>query len=231
MEMHVRATHSSGSPLANWQMTPTMPDIHVVRDIPAFSSLRCQMLIVLAVIALPSIAAAQDTRAGAIAAEQAEKATRLAPHVPTKAERLIDTAQRILIEQPSGFYPYFGSVYSGGGFTLGRRLPALHRRPHALERRRAVLRKELQAHRGERIASPGHAAGTIDVRARAGWRDATQVPFTVSASTARRTRRRHFRMQQAYAGGDVVVPSGHNGSCLRPARHTRTTRSRARRAT
>ena len=24
-----------------------------------------------------------------------------------------------LVEQPAGFYPYFDSVYSGGGFTLG----------------------------------------------------------------------------------------------------------------
>ena len=27
--------------------------------------------------------------------------------------------EREFLEDPSGFYPFFGSVYSGGGFTLG----------------------------------------------------------------------------------------------------------------
>ena len=29
------------------------------------------------------------------------------------------TLQREFLQDPNGFYPLFGSVYSGGGFTLG----------------------------------------------------------------------------------------------------------------
>jgi len=73
----------------------------------------------LLVCAVPAIAAAQDTRTGSIAAEQAEKATHLAPYEPHWAEKLLVSLTHSLGQQPGGFYPYFDSVYSGGGFTLG----------------------------------------------------------------------------------------------------------------
>ncbi len=76
-------------------------------------------VIPLIMLLLPSPVLAQDTRAGAIAAQQAEKATRLAPQQRHWAEELVLTVQKTLVQQPSGFYPYFDSVYSGGGFTLG----------------------------------------------------------------------------------------------------------------
>src|SRR5688572_8083413 len=68
---------------------------------------------------VPAIAQAQDTREAEIEAAQRDKAARLAEYRPHPAEQLLLTVRQMLIEQPSGFYPYFGSVYSGGGFTLG----------------------------------------------------------------------------------------------------------------
>ena len=65
------------------------------------------------------MAIAQETRAAAIAAEQADKAARLAPYEPHWAEKLLLSVRKAIVEQPAGFYPYFDSVYSGGGFTLG----------------------------------------------------------------------------------------------------------------
>ena len=70
-------------------------------------------------LTLPTTVAAQDTRVSVIAAEQAEKATRLAPRTPGAAERWLQAVKHTLLEEPSGFYPYFDSVYRGGGFTLG----------------------------------------------------------------------------------------------------------------
>ena len=67
--------------------------------------------------AVPAVG--QDTRAGVIAAAQAAKAERLEPYVPGKAERIAQNLKRRLLETPEGFHPWFGSVYSGGGFTLG----------------------------------------------------------------------------------------------------------------
>src|SRR5262245_32165497 len=64
-------------------------------------------------------ARAQDTRAAAIAAEQNQKAAHLAPPRSHWAEELLLTLRKTLVESPSGIYPYFDSVYSGGGFTLG----------------------------------------------------------------------------------------------------------------
>ena len=68
---------------------------------------------------VPSGAAGQETRADTIAAAQAEKAQHLAPYVPSKAERIAADVQRRLFATPNGFYPWFDSVYSGGGLTLG----------------------------------------------------------------------------------------------------------------
>src|SRR4029450_9831292 len=63
--------------------------------------------------------AAQDSRAAIIEAQQEEKAKTAAPYTPNGAERVLVALEREFLHDPNGFYPYFGSVYSGGGFTLG----------------------------------------------------------------------------------------------------------------
>ena len=94
--------------------------------------------------------------------------------------------QREFLQDPNGFYPYFGSVYSGGGFTLGAgyRQFSGDRTPWDVT--------GLYSMKGYKLVevstdSWGHADGRLDLHARAGWRDATQVAFTASASTAPRT--------------------------------------------
>jgi hypothetical protein len=76
-------------------------------------------MVVVLLVATPALAFAQETREEAIAAAQREKATRLAPRTPHWAEELLLTVRQTIVEAPSGFYPYFDSVYSGGGFTVG----------------------------------------------------------------------------------------------------------------
>ena len=80
---------------------------------------RAPIVIALLLMGLPSIVSAQETRAGAIAEEQARKAQALAPRDPPFAEKLVLAAHKGMVLQPAGLYPYFDSVYSGGGFTLG----------------------------------------------------------------------------------------------------------------
>ena len=53
------------------------------------------------------VAAAQDSRAAVIGAEQAEKAKTLAPYAPNAAERIMVTLQREILQDPSGMYPVF----------------------------------------------------------------------------------------------------------------------------
>ncbi|MCC7417539.1 MAG: hypothetical protein IT176_10400 [Acidobacteria bacterium] len=133
-------------------------------------------LLVLGLLGLPAPVAGQDTRAAIIASEQAEKAKRLHPYEPSRAERIVTSVTRGLTETPTGLYPALGSVYSGGGFALG----AGYRRffgDRAIWDARALL--SVRAYKLVELAasSPGHAAGHVDVYARATWRDATQVAF------------------------------------------------------
>src|SRR5262245_34573974 len=70
----------------------------------------------LAVLAAP--ASAQDTRGAVLAAERADKATRLRDYEPSTAERRILSVKNALTaERP--VYAFFGSAFDGGGFALG----------------------------------------------------------------------------------------------------------------
>ena len=66
-------------------------------------------------------AMAQDTRAEVIRQEQAERQQQLRPPQPNGVERSLDRLEDwgLITGSPRGFYPWFGSVYSGGGFAAG----------------------------------------------------------------------------------------------------------------
>jgi hypothetical protein len=155
-------------------------------------------------IAVPAAIEAQSTRAEAIAAEQAEKATQLRPHEPTRAERISAKIHETLSELQSGFYPNVGSVYSGGGFALG---PGYRRfygdrslwDVRGLYSIRSYKLVELSTD------SPGHAQGRLDLSARAAWRDATQVAFYGIGIDSSRDARTNFRMKHGSATGGVRV--------------------------
>ena len=157
-------------------------------------------------------AAAQDSRAGIIAAEQAQKAATLTPYVPNTAERVLVALQREILQDPNGFYPLFASVYSGGGFTLG----GGYRRFYG-DRTHADL-KGLFSLKGYKLLelssdSWAHASGRLNFHARGGWRDATQIAFH-GLSMGSPKDGTNFRMKQAYVGGDLTarpVPWIHTG--------------------
>ena len=68
-----------------------------------------------------SPAAAQETRADDIRRQQADKLKEIAPERPNTAERVIDRLEDwgIFAGAARGPYPWFGSVYPGGGFAAG----------------------------------------------------------------------------------------------------------------
>ncbi len=155
-------------------------------------------------LTLPTSVAAQDTRVAVIAAEQADKATRLAPRAPNTAERVLQAVRHTLLEEPSGFYPFFDSVYSGGGFTLGAGY-----RQFTGDRSNWNL-AGLYSAKGYKlietsVLSAGHFEGRVDLRARAGWRDATQVSYHGLGIDSPADPGTAFRMQQAYGGADVTL--------------------------
>jgi outer membrane protein assembly factor BamA len=143
-----------------------------------------------------------STRAAAIAAKQAEKARSLKPRVPHRAERIVKWVQDEFIDEPSGFYPVFGSVYSGGGFALG----AGYRRYYGDNTHWDA--KVLQSIRNYRLievstSSWNHAGGRLDLRARAGWRDAPGVAYYGMGIDSPEDPT-GFGLSQRFAGGDVA---------------------------
>lgn len=157
-----------------------------------------------AVMLMPAMTFAQETRAEAIAAAQEEKATRLIPQQRSRAEQLILTVRDSILLQPSGFYPYFDSVYSGGGFTLG----AGYR--HFTGDRTHASIAGLYSISGYKLievaaSSPGHLSGRLDLNGTAGWRDATQVSYHGLGIDSPADTGTAFRMQQLYVGGEATV--------------------------
>ena len=163
-----------------------------------------RMLLVSVLCALPALAAAQETRAGAIAVEQADKAARLAPHTPHWAETMLASVRQGLIDEPEGFYPYFASVYSGGGFTLGGgyRVFTGDRTHWSTAGLYSVKGYKLIE---ATVTSPGHLSGTLDLRGGTSWRDATQVAYHGLGIDSSEDRGTAYRMQQTIVGGSATV--------------------------
>jgi outer membrane protein assembly factor BamA len=149
-------------------------------------------------------AAAQETRAGTIEKKQEEKAAQSHPYQPTKFEKIFDRIEAGFTSPPSGFFPVFGSVYSGGGFGAG---PGYRR----FFGRRAVwdikalytIRSYKQVELG--VRSPWHGSGRVTTGIRAGWMDATQIGYYGLGMDTSSDDRANFRLKQTYAGGNISV--------------------------
>jgi hypothetical protein len=154
-------------------------------------------------IVIPTSAAAQDTRAAIIAAEQAAKAKEAKPYQPSGGEELFLRVKRNFIDSPNGFYPYFASVYSGGGFTLGAGF-----RQYYGDRTQWNIRGlySIKSYKFLEWStdSIGHGADRFDWHARVGWRDATQVAY-YGLGIDSPNNRTNFRLKQAYGGGDIAL--------------------------
>jgi hypothetical protein len=166
----------------------------VTRVLRAFGA----ALFVVAALSAESTAA-QESRAATIADAQAAKAGQLTPYEPTKAERIAADVKRRLLETPHGFYPWFDSVYSGGGFTLG----AGYR--HFVGDQSFLSARGLFSAKSYKLGEIGGdwlglARGRVNFHAVTGWRDATQVAYYGLGTTSSPDAKSNFRMQQAYAG-------------------------------
>ena len=167
---------------------------------------RASCLACLAFLLLPGSALAQESRAAEIAAEQAQKAAQVHVYEPSTAERWAVALRREFLDEPSGLYPYFASVYSGGGFTLGAGYRQFYGdRTHwdvkGLYSMKSYKFIELTTD------SWGHAQDRLDLHGRVGWRDATQVAY-YGLGIDSPDLRSNFRMKQSYAGGDLQARPG-----------------------
>ena len=134
------------------------------------------LIIVAVVVGRPSPTAAQDTREAVIAAAQAEKQKTPPPLTETSSERVVDKIDRFLQPKSHSFFPYFDSVYSGGGFTLGAGYSMLYG-DHS-----SVAVRGLYSIKNYKLielvtTSAQHLDGKLTLGALAGWRDAPQAAY------------------------------------------------------
>jgi len=160
---------------------------------------RCSPWIFAIGLAAPELAPAQETRAATIVEAQAAKAKQLAPYLPSKAERIASNMKRRLFETPDGFYPWFDSVYSGGGLTLGAGYRSFYGDQTFWTARGLFSTKAYKlAEFGTEAL--GVAQGRVDLRAVVGWRDATQVNFYGVGNDTAPDAKSNFQMKQGYGG-------------------------------
>jgi hypothetical protein len=159
-------------------------------------------LVLLIVAAVPVAADAQGTRAAEIADAQQKKAEAPDTYEPSTAERIATNMKRRFLENPNGFYPWLDSVYSGGGFTLGAGYRRFYGDRTFWDARGLLSVKEYK--RAEFATnSVGIGPGRVDLRAVAGWRDATQVAFFGIGNDTRPEAKSNFRLQQVYGAAGL----------------------------
>ena len=162
----------------------------------------CAMTLVFAMtFAAPS--AAQETRTEEIAAKQREKAAKAAPYQPSGAEKFLIRLEENLASPPNGFYPEFGRIYPGGGFSFGGGYRRFYAR-EAMWTVRALysIRNYKQVEIGTR--NPWHANGRWTFDVRAGWLDAPQVAYYGQGMSDAATRA-NFHLSQGYAAATAEI--------------------------
>jgi hypothetical protein len=148
-------------------------------------------------------AAAGDTRAGRIAAEQQEKAKALKPYTPNKAEVLLQKVEEQFITGALHWHPFFQSALAGGGFTLGAGYLT-----HVGSYNTLDLRGSYTLSGYSRIETEFRAPRLFDRRGTlsltGGWREATQVGFygTGTGNTSKDDRA-NYSFRQPYVSATL----------------------------
>jgi hypothetical protein len=145
-----------------------------------------------------------ETRAGTFAVQQAQKSKIVKAPQPDKAEALVRRLEAILLEDPSGFYPYFASVYRGGGLTLG----AGYRKFYGDNTSWHI--QGLYSFKNYKLIEAGteskdHLRRRLSFGAKAGWRDATQVNYYGTGIQSSPDNVSKFRFQETYADAHAVL--------------------------
>ena len=169
--------------------------------VPPFRTILLLLSLVTSVL-VPSRAHAQDSRIGELEAQQAAKAAHLAPPAETRPEQVLERVQGFLTGPPLGLIPEFGSIYSGGGFTLGAGYQRFIGDQTTWVARGFYSIKNYKLF-DIAVNSPGHAHGRVDYVVKAGWRDATQVGYYGLGQDTNVDDRANFRFNETFAGGEV----------------------------
>ncbi len=156
----------------------------------------------------PARLMAQETRGAEIATKQEEKAATQAPYTPGRVEKFLNRLEQNFTSPPSGFYPFIGSVYSGGGFTPGAGYRRFYSREAVWEVKGLYsIKNYKQVEVGTR--TPWHGGGRWMAGIRGGYRDAPQIGFYGLGPDTVKDDRANFRIKQGYAIGSLALqPTG-----------------------
>jgi surface antigen Omp85-like protein len=164
-------------------------------------------LITIALAVASAAAAGQDpatqTRRAVIEQAQVEKVKTLRPLVPSKGERLMDRAERILTAG-RGWYPLFDSGYRGGGFAFGAGYRKFVSPYNLLDVRGSYSIHSYKLAEAE-FTAPRlfHRRGKLSVLG--GWREATQVGFFGIGMSASKDDRTNYAFEQPYASATLTL--------------------------
>ena len=146
---------------------------------------------------------AAESRLAVWGEQQKAKASSLKPHEPDRAEALVRRVESLFLESPSGFYPFFSSVYHGGGITVGAGYRKFFGDNTAWNVQGLYSIKNYKLAEGG-VESRDHLAKRLSFGTKAGWRDATQVAYYGLGMQTSQDNRTNFRFQQSYADGHAT---------------------------
>lgn len=158
------------------------------------------LLLVAGLAAVPP-AGAQTSRAAELRAKRAEKAKALEPYKPGLIEKMTAFAgERESAGRPLGFYPYFGSIFTGGAVAvgLGYRHPFLDTGELQVD---AAVSPKLYSKFETHLHFPTFARDRVRVTARLLWLNATKVNFYGIGNDTRARNRSTFRHNPTTIGG------------------------------
>jgi hypothetical protein len=146
-----------------------------------------------------------DTRAEAIAIEKAEKAKTLHPYVPTKAERVVDRVEDLLLSGSLRWRPWFENAYAGGGLTGGVAYRRFVSPYNTIDLRGSITLAGYKRVEAEFLAPRlFDRRGTLSVIG--GWREATEVGFYgLGSDTTSNDDRANYAFRQPYFTSRIEV--------------------------
>ncbi len=145
-----------------------------------------------------------STRAEVIEQAQAEKATRVRPYEPGKAEKYLDRVEQVMTTGGLRLHPFFQSAYSGGGFTLGAGYRTAVSPYNSIDVRGSWTLKGYKRVESEFVA-PRFLRRRANFSFLGGWREATQVGFYGLGNATVEEANVSYGFTQLYAHGVLEV--------------------------
>ena len=159
-----------------------------------------------AVLLADNVPLLAQSRADEIARQQQARAETATPDVPSRVERFFEQSEqgKWFVGVPRGWYPAFGSIYPGGGFTGGvgyRHYIGYDSYVDASALYSVANYKQVKL----AASTPNHLGDRLDLSGSIAWADATQVPFYGLGIGSSQDNRTSFRVNRTQVAGIATL--------------------------